>query len=127
MTPHLLAGACAALALTFSGTAVWFPVENDRGIQQLDTELRQLAGGLPRDGRIGYLEHATKPADPDVVRTFYVAQYALAPRVLVRRLEPFLIVIRDHAGQDDPRLNDYVLFSDVPGGHRVLVRAARSR
>jgi hypothetical protein len=126
MRPRL-AGVCAALALTFSAAAVWFPVENDRGIQPLDTELRLLAGGLPRGGRIGYLEHATKPADPDVVRTFYVAQYALAPRVLVRRLEPFLIVIRDHAARDAPRLKDYVLFSDAPGGHRVFVRAAQSR
>ena len=126
MRPRL-AGVCAALALTFSGAAVWFPVENDRGIQPLETELRQLAGVLPRSGRIGYLEHATKPADPDAVRTFYVAQYALAPRVLVRRLEQFLIVIRHHAAPDDPRLNDYVLFSEVPGGHRVFARAAQSR
>ena len=59
-----------------------------------------------------------------MIQTFYVAQYALAPRVLVRNMEPpFLIVIRDHAAQNDPRLKGYQLFDSVPAGHRVFIRA----
>jgi hypothetical protein len=37
---------------------------------------------------------------------------------------PFLIVIRDHAAPDDPRLNGYRLFDRVPAGHRVFIHAA---
>jgi hypothetical protein len=113
------------LALLFSGATAWSPVENDRTIGPLDSELQTLAPILPRAGTIAYLEHSTRPADADVVQTFYVAQYALAPRVLVRNMKPpFLIVLRDHAAQDDPRLNGYRLFDGVPGGHRVFIRAA---
>jgi hypothetical protein len=123
--PHGAAAVGAVLALVYSGAAVRSPVENDTTIPALEAELRLLARVLPRDGRIGYLEHPTRRTDADVVRTFYVARYALAPRVLVPNTEPpFLIVIRDHAAPDDPRLDGYRLFADVPGGHRVFLRTA---
>jgi len=125
-TPHIAAALGGVLALLFSGAAAtWSPVENDRTIGALDTELQTLARILPRTSSIAYLEHFSRPADPDVVQTFYVAQYALAPRVLVRNMKPpFLIVLRDHAAQNDPRLNGYRLFDDVPGGHRVFIQVA---
>jgi hypothetical protein len=123
--PGGAAAACAVLALAYSGAAVLSPVDNDRTIPALEAELRPLARVLPRSGRIGYLEHSTRRADADVGRTFYVAQYTLAPRVLVPNLEPrFVIVIRDHAAPGDPRLNGHRLFAEVPGGHRVFVRTA---
>ena len=119
------AAACAVLALAYSAAAVRSPVENDETIQALEAELRELASVLPRRGRVGYLEHPTRRADADVVRTFHVAQYALAPRVLVPNIEPsFVIVIRDHAMPGDLRLNGLRLFAEVLGGHRVFVRAA---
>lgn len=122
--PHIAAALGGILALLFSGATAWSPVENDRTIGAVDAELQTLARILPRAGRIAYLEHSTRPADADVVQTFYVAQYALAPRVLVRNMKPpFLIVIRDHAARDDPRLHGYRLFDSVPAGHRVFVRA----
>ena len=111
------------LALLFSAATAWSPVENDRTIGALDAELQTLGRVLPRAGPIAYLEHSTRSADADVIQTFYVAQYALAPRVLVRNMKPpFLIVIRDHAAQNDPRLNGYRLFDSVPAGHRVFIR-----
>jgi hypothetical protein len=124
--PYIAAALGGVLALLFSGgAATWSPVENDRTIGALDAELQTLARILPRTGPIAYLEHATRPADPDVIQTFYVTQYALAPRVLVRNMKPpFLIVIRDHAAPDDPRLNGYRLFDRVPAGHRVFIHAA---
>ena len=124
--PYAAAALGALLALLFSAAAAtWSPVENDRTIGALDAELQTLARILPRTGPIAYLEHATRPADADVIQTFYVAQYALAPRILVRNMKPpFLIVIRDHAAPDDPRLNGYQLFDRVPAGHRVFIRAA---
>lgn len=124
LTRHRIATIVGAvLAVVFSGTAVWRPLTNDWDVGALEADLRRLARVLPRDGRIGYLEHSTSPHDPPSVRTFYVAQYALAPRVLVRNLEPeFLIVLRDHAEQNDPRLSGFRIFRYVPGGHRVFQR-----
>jgi hypothetical protein len=113
------------LALAYSAAAVRSPVENDTTIQALEAELRELARALPPRGRVGYLEHPTRRADADFVRTYYVAQYTLAPRVLVPNIGPsFVIVIRDHAAPGDLRLNGLRLFAEVPGGHRVFVRAA---
>jgi hypothetical protein len=114
----------AVLAVVYSGTAAWQAVDNGPEVGALEADLRPLARVLPRDGRVGYLEHATRPADPDVVRTFFVAQYALAPRVLVRNLEEeFLVVVRDHAAAGhDERLDNFVIFRHVRGGHRVFRR-----
>lgn len=121
---HVAAVLGGILALVFSAATAWSPVENDRTIGALDAELQTLGRILPRAGPIAYLEHATRPADADMIQTFYVAQYALAPRVLVRNMKPpFLIVIRDHAARNDPRLNGYRLFDSVPAGDRVFVRA----
>ena len=105
--PYIAAALGGVLALLFSGgAATWSPVENDRTIAALDSELQTLARILPRAGPIGYLEHVTRPADPDVIQTFYVAQYALAPTVLAYSSRDAPLVV---ACFDDPgRLEDAV-------------------
>jgi hypothetical protein len=101
------------------------PLPGHDVVRQLDREFRQLLPHLPRTGVVGYLE---PPAGSDVVdeqRSFYAAQFSLAPLVIVRRLEPeFVIVPRGHAGRDDPRLAGLFLYGTTSTGHRVYRRLA---
>lgn len=93
-------------------------------VARLDAEFSALAAYLPPRGVIGFLERYEDAGSEDAARTWYVAQYALSPRVVVSRLGPeFLIVARGAAHPDgDPRLEGYVHVTTVPGGHQLFRR-----
>jgi hypothetical protein len=90
---------------------------------RLDAEFRDFAPYLPPSGTVGYLDPVGGWVE-DAVRTHYAAQYALAPRIIVTRLDqPFLIVAAgaaDPAG--DPRLDGFVEVVRLPAGHRLFRR-----
>lgn len=89
-----------------------------------------LALWLPARGTIGYLPPPDWPGD-DAARRFYLAQYALAPRVVVMSTAPEFVIVTPEAsaGPDarnsaatDPRLPDHVAYSHSSNGLRVFRR-----
>ena len=102
--------------------AAWRPRENPAA--QFDAEFSEFAGHLPARGEIGYLEPHQDAGSEDAVRTRYLAQYALSPRVVVARVGPeFVIVALDAAHPEgDPRLDGYAHVTTVRGGHRLFRR-----
>jgi hypothetical protein len=97
-------------------------------VTTLDSEFHTLAGLVPSSGPVGFLEHHADPDSDDNVLVYYVAQYACAPRLVMRRrtdLE-FLLVARDAArpGRDE-RLVDFEPFAGSSSGHRLYRRRTR--
>jgi hypothetical protein len=90
----------------------------------LEAEFVALVFDLPSSGVIGYLERYEGAGSDDAVRMHYAAQYALVPRVVVKRVGPeFLIVARGMARPGgDPRLDGYFPVATFPGDHRVYRR-----
>ena len=124
----LRAAACAA-TLAWCLMAAFAAFQNaqrrsSNPIAELDAEFSALADHLPPRGIIGFLERYEEAGSEDAARTWYVAQYALSPRVVVSRLGPeYLIVARGAAHPDgDPRLEGYVHVTTVPGGHQLFRR-----
>jgi hypothetical protein len=96
-------------------------------IADLDEEFSLLAEHLPPYGQVGFLDRYENGGTDDAVRTWYTAQYALAPRVVVSRVGPeYLIVARGAARPaGDPRLEGYTHIETVAGGHRLYRRSSR--
>jgi len=96
-------------------------------IADLDAEFSLLAEHLPPRGPVGFLDRYEDGGTDDAVRSWYTAQYALAPRVLVSRIGPeYLIVARGAARPaGDPRLGGYTHIETVAGGHRLYRRISR--
>ena len=93
-------------------------------VAALDSEFRALVFDLPASGLVGYLEAHSDAGSDAAVRMYFVAQYALVPRVVVGRAGPeFLIVARgtDRPGGDS-RLDGYHQVASSPSGHRVYRR-----
>jgi hypothetical protein len=90
-----------------------------------------LVASLPVGGIIGYLPPARWPAT-DEARRFFLAQYALTPRIVVIGTTPeFVIVVPEVSleGGDspggaahDPRLAGFVLFQRLSNGIQVFRR-----
>lgn len=84
---------------------------------------------LPTQGTIGYLEASNWPA-VDAGRRFFLAEYALAPRVLVTSPAPEFVIARPEASASpdalnsstDPRLPDHLLYYRSSNGLRVYRR-----
>ncbi|HEY6506722.1 MAG TPA: hypothetical protein VIY56_01835 [Vicinamibacterales bacterium] len=93
---------------------------------QLEAEFLPLATYLPPRGEVGYLEPFEDAGGDDAIRTYYAAQYALVPRVVMSRVGPeFVIVARDTAKPTgDSRLDGYFLVTRAPSGHSVYRRLA---
>jgi hypothetical protein len=92
---------------------------------RLDGEFRPFAELLPPGATtIGYLEQYDGAGSDEVVRTYYAAQYALAPIVVEPRVgAEFVIVARGTARPDgDPRLEPYHVAAALPTGHRLFRR-----
>ena len=88
---------------------------------RLDAEFRAFAPYLPANGDIGYLEDRT--GSNDAQREYYAAQYALAPRVILSRVDGnYVIVPKDAAQTDDERLIGFRPVRSFAGGHRLFVR-----
>jgi hypothetical protein len=93
-------------------------------IAELESDFLALVFDLPARGVIGYLEAYGGAGTDAAIRTYFAAQYALVPRVIVGRTGPeFVIVARgtERPG-GDPRLNGYHLVASFPSGHRVYRR-----
>jgi hypothetical protein len=123
----------AASALVFmwavaSAVVVWHKaVVQDRDpIAALDAEFQALAEVLPPSEAVGFLKYHEGDDHIDHLLVHTIAQYALAPRLVLKRNDlEFLIVAPDAArsGGDD-RLADFVLVAASPEGYRVYRRRA---
>lgn len=119
----VLVWALASAATTWRAAAMRGP---DR-VTALEAEFSRLSRLVPSAGTIGYLEPYQHADSTDSILEYYVAQYAFAPRLVVRRTDQeFLIVAPDAArpGRDD-RLVDFVPVAGLGSGHRLYQRRAR--
>ena len=109
---------CLAAALSALLTALRQPRDP---MAELEASFAPFAFELPPFGEIGYLEAAV--GGDEAERTYYAAQYALVPRVIVARTGPeFLIVAGGSERERDPRLEGYFLARPLPNGHRLFRR-----
>jgi hypothetical protein len=95
-------------------------------VTSLEAEFRALARELPPTAVIGFLEYSVDDASPDHVMVYYVAQYALAPRVVLKRTDvDFLLVARDalRRGHDE-RISGFELVASSRQGNRLYRRSA---
>ena len=96
-----------------------------------DQRLAPLVSSLPAQGTVGYLPPDKWPAINEVQR-FYLAQYALTPRIVVIGTTPeFVIAVpeasvegadRLGAAAADPRLAGFVLYQRLGNGLRIFRR-----
>jgi hypothetical protein len=88
-----------------------------------------LTSSLPVGGPIGYLPPNDWPGN-DAVLKFYLAEYALTPRIVVLGTEPDFVIVVPEAGVDDgggrgtiskdSRLAGFVLYAQFPNGLRIF-------
>jgi hypothetical protein len=96
-------------------------------VAALETEFRTLSHVLPPSGPVGFLRYEADDDRADRVMTYYVAQYALAPRVVEKRSDlEFVIVAPDalRSGVDD-RLAGFMPIATSRQGYRVYRRRAQ--
>jgi hypothetical protein len=80
-----------------------------------------LAEELPPGGVVGYVTN--DPDSPDAIRAYYLAQYVLAPCVIVRGDEPDLVLVDDRPdGEGRPAVGGGRLRRDLGNGVRLYVR-----
>ncbi len=94
-------------------------------VTSLEAEFRTFARELPPAAVIGFLEYGVDDASSDHVMVYYAAQYALVPRVIVKRTDlEFLIVARDalRPGGDE-RLSGFEVVASTRQGHRLYRRS----
>ena len=100
-------------------------------VEREDRRYAPVAASLPAGGTIGYLPLENWPA-VDAIRRFYLAQYALTPRIVVLGTAPeFVIVVPEVSvkGEDipgaiarDPRLAGFGLYKQLSNGMRIFRR-----
>jgi hypothetical protein len=111
-----------------SATAAWrsAAARTSDTVTALEAEFRALGQALPPAGPVGFLEYAVDDDHADRVMVYYVAQYALAPRLVQKGTDlEFLIVPRDalRAGMDE-RIAGFVPVASSRQGHRLYQRRA---
>ena len=111
-----------------SATAAWrsAAARTSDTVTSLEAEFRALGQALPPAAMVGFLEYAVDDGRADRVMVYYVAQYALAPRLVQKRTDlEFLIVPRDalRAGMDE-RVTGFVPVASSRQGHRLYQRRA---
>ena len=126
--PRAAAVVVLAWAL-LSATAAWRSAAERSSdiVTALEAEFRSWERILPPSGAVGFLEYAIADDRADRVMVYYVAQYALAPRLVEKRTDlEFLIVARDalRAGEDQ-RLAGFVPVASTREGHRLYQRRAQ--
>jgi hypothetical protein len=100
-------------------------------IAEQERAYKALIDWLPQTGRIGYKPPADWPSDQAVLR-FYVAEYALTPRLVVLDLAPEFIIVDPGAASidnapaisvnSDPGLPGFALYRKAESGLRVFRR-----
>lgn len=87
-------------------------------IVDLEAEFSTLALVTPGSSPVGFLDHYGSPDALEHVRAYYVAQYAFAPRLVLRQTDLEFIVVLPEAvrpGRDD-RLGGFERASGSPDG-----------
>jgi hypothetical protein len=90
-----------------------------------EERFRPLREVLPKSGEVGYTGDHTTPdwlSDPEAVKRYYAAQYALAPLVVNRSSTP-QIVVGDFAGTIRVNVPEGSMMEDFGGGI-VVIRPA---
>ena len=127
--PSSLTRAVSVVVLLWALTSVAVAWRNAaaRGsdsVTAIEQEFRALARALPPSGAVGFLRFAADDDSADHVMVFYVAQYALAPRLVEKRTDlEFLVVARDalRPGGDE-RLVGFEPVASSKEGYRVYQR-----
>ena len=94
-------------------------------VTALEAEFGTLAHALPPSGPVGFLSYDVDDDSAEHVMVYYVAQYALAPRLVEKRTNlEFLIVARDamRSGFDE-RIVGFEPVAGSQEGHRVYQEA----
>jgi hypothetical protein len=93
----------------------------------LDAEFSVLARATPTGGSVGFLDYHEQPDSDDHVQVYYVAQYAFAPRLLLRGTRAEFLIVAEGAARpgSDPRLAGFSPLAGTPGGHRLYRRQDR--
>jgi hypothetical protein len=105
------------------------PVGEGDPIDHLDRRFQSVSSWLPATGIVGYLT----PASGETFGGFYVAEYALAPRLIVPGTDAEFVVVPPEAVADnepavigsvsrDSRLQGYLLYRAFDNGMRVFRR-----
>lgn len=93
-------------------------------IATLDGEFRSLSHALPPSGLVGFLRYDMDDDRADRVMTYYVAQYALAPRVVEKRTDVEFLIVAPEAARPrgDGRLIGFVPIATSKEGYAVYQR-----
>jgi hypothetical protein len=126
-----VASVVALVWAVLSAAIAWgsAPAPGVDSVTALEMEFRALARVLPPSGAVGFLRYEVDDDRGDRIMVFYVAQYALAPRLVEKRTDrEFLIVARDalRRGVDD-RLAGFEPVASSKEGYRVYRRLQRDR
>ena len=102
-------------------------------VSELDRAYKALVPWLPKNGRIGYKPTEDWPG-ADAVQKFYLAEYALTPRLIVMDTAPEFVIA--HPGPPsgvekgvlitparDAQLAGFVLYETAESGLRIFRRA----
>lgn len=126
----VLAYAGVSVARWLHRAAEWPPASAQDEISANDRRLAELRPALPARGVVGYLGHpeptGPTPRDSNAAallhfRRYLLAQYALAPLVLIESTEPEFVVGNFDPGPLPPAPPGFHLIRDFGGG-RVLFR-----
>lgn len=111
---------CLALGVSAFLGASQRPLDT---MARLDAEFAVFAAYLPPSGTVGYLDPVGGWTE-DAVKTHYAAQYSLAPRVIVTRLDQRFVIVAANAADPagDARLDGFVEAARFPSGHRLFRR-----
>ena len=101
-------------------------------VSEQDRAYRELIPWLPERGRIGYRPTEDWPS-ADAIRRFYLAEYALTPRVIVIGTAPEFVIAHPGPPIDvdkgvvisparDPQLAGFVLYEAAESGLRIFRR-----
>lgn len=118
------AGVVLVLVWALVSAAVHWRSAAARGpdpVAELDAEFQALSRAASSAGPIGYLEPYDDPDRADNLLVYYVAQYAFAPRLVLRRTDLDLLVVPEGAARPDgdERLAGFEPVAGSPGGHRL--------
>jgi hypothetical protein len=118
----VLAGSLASAVAAWRGAAARPPDP----VGALEAEFRALARVLPPTGAVGFLKYYEDDGRADHIRVYYVAQYALAPRLVVKRTDPAFLIVAPGASRPggDERLQGFHLIVSSNEGYHLYQRRA---
>jgi hypothetical protein len=109
-----------------SVTAVWRNAAARAAdpVTALESEFAGLAHALPPAGAVGFLPYDVDDDRVDRVMAYYVAQYALAPRVVLKRIDLDFVIVASDALRPgiDERLVGFRPVASSKAGYRVYQR-----